>query len=215
MPGVSAIVIAAGESSRLGRPKALLPWGDKPLVQYQVSALAGAGAAEVIVVLGHNADIIAPFVRGAEALKVVINTKYQAGKTGSIKMGLREVSQASQAVLVLAVDQPRTAAFLSRLMKAHLAQTLPVTVPVFRGRRGHPPVFSLTLLPELMAIREETQGLKEITERHRDEIHELPFDTETAVLDINTEEEYKRALRLLHPAVPSRPGKAPRLYGRS
>ena len=72
MPGIVAVLLAAGESFRMGQPKPMLPWGDRPLIRYQVESLAEAGAAPIIVVLGPNPADIAPHVRGSDALQTII-----------------------------------------------------------------------------------------------------------------------------------------------
>ena len=79
MPHVSAILTAAGESTRMGRPKALLPWRGAPLVEYQAASLLAGGASEVVVVLGHEHEAVAQHVEG-ESVRYVVNPTLSAGK---------------------------------------------------------------------------------------------------------------------------------------
>ena len=108
MSGVSAILTAAGESTRMGSPKPLLSWKGTTLVEYQVRCLLDAGCSEVVVVLGHAAEMVEPHVVG-EHVRHVLNPLYRQGKTTSIKAGLGVVSDDADGILLLAVDQPRTA----------------------------------------------------------------------------------------------------------
>ena len=197
MAGVEALLLAAGESTRMGRPKALLPWHGATLVEYQVRALAAAGVSRIVVVLGHNPVEVAPAVRGADGLRMLINPDYAKGKTTSIKAGLREVGRGTLGVLLLAVDQPRPVGLLRRLLQEHLEAGALVTQPVYQARGGHPVLFSPSLLPELLAITEEQQGIREVLERHRAQVQRVQVDSPMVLLDLNTEEQYQQALRML------------------
>jgi molybdenum cofactor cytidylyltransferase len=196
VPGIAAVLIAAGESSRMGRPKPLLPWAGRTLVSHQVAALDAAGAKLIIVVLGHAAHEVAPHVTGPDSLCVVVNPDYLQGKTTSVKRGLREVGPESAGVLLLAVDQPRPSDLIARVIREHLDSGALITQPTYQGRGGHPVIFSTELLPELLAITEEGQGVREVMERHSVETLRAPLDTPLARLDVNTPEEYERGVEL-------------------
>ena len=183
----------------MGSPKPLLPWRGKTLVESQIDALREGGADEIIVVLGHRADEIEPLVsnaaEGAPAskIRVVVNREYRDGRTTSIKAGLNAVSPEATDVVMMAVDQPRSAGIVSRVVRAHLDAGALLTSPRYRGRGGHPLMFSARLLPELMLISEEGQGLREVFERHRSEINQVIFDDPMIRLDLNTPEAYAEA----------------------
>ena len=196
MADIAAVLTAAGESSRMGRPKPLLPWQGDTLVGCQVRALAEAGASEIIVVLGHAALDVVTRVRGGAALRILLNPDYLQGKTTSIKMGVRQVHRDAAGVLLLAVDQPRPPGLIRQVMAAHVETGALITHPTHLGRGGHPVVFHRSLVPELLEITEERQGIREVIERHRDRIHRVPVDLPIARLDLNTWEEYREALAL-------------------
>ena len=195
MPGIAAVLIAAGESSRMGESKPLLPWQGKTLLQHQLDTLSQAGVSETIVVLGHRALDQVTHVRGERAHSV-INLDYAQGKTTSIRLGIRSLGPGAEGVLVLAVDQPRTVDILERLLKEHFDAGGLITVPEHQGHRGHPAIFSTRLIPELLAIEEATHGLRAVMECHREETHRVPFDTPLVRLDVNSPEEYQEAQRL-------------------
>ena len=192
MPFISAVLTAAGLSSRMGSPKPLLPWRGKTLVESQIDTLLQAGASEVIVVLGHRAEDVAPYVTG-KSVRAVINHRYADGRTSSIRAGLDAVSPDANDIIIMAVDQPRTPKIVSRVIAAHLEANAPLTSPRYRGRGGHPLVFSAALLPELSQISEENQGLREVFERRRAQINQVHFDDPAIRLDLNTPEAYREA----------------------
>ena len=176
----------------MGRPKPLLPWRGETLVESQIRALLEGGADEVVVVLGHRADEIAPRVKSAGA-RAVVNPRYRDGRASSIKVGLSAISESAAHIVILGVDQPRTAAIVSRAVESHLTADALITSPRVGGRGGHPLIFSALLLPELRRISECQQGLREVFERHRAEINAVHVDDPMARLDLNTPQAYARA----------------------
>ena len=196
MSGVSAIILSAGESTRMGRLKALLPWRDKTLIAYQVESLQEAGVDQVVVVVGHRWEEVEAPVRGLPGVATAVNPDYLQGKTTSIKAGLRRVSPSAQAILVLAVDQPRPVGILKSLIDVHLERDNLITCPEYDGHRGHPFIFSATLMPELMAITEEGQGLREVVDRYREDTYRMEVDNPIVNADMNSPEDLKEAERL-------------------
>ena len=192
MPHVSAILTAAGESSRMGRPKALLPWRGATLVEHQASSLLEGGASEVIVVLGHEHETIAPYVRG-ERVRYVVNPHYALGKSTSIKAGLFELGPEVTDVMLLAVDQPRQTEIVARVVDSHVSAGALITSPRYRGRGGHPLIFSAALREELAAITEEGQGIRAVFRAHAANVNEVHIDDPVIRLDLNTPEDYRGA----------------------
>ena len=176
----------------MGRPKPLLQWRGSTLVEHQVSVLLEGGASEVVVVLGHRSEDVAPYVERTGAT-FVVNEQYREGRTSSIKAGLEAVSEQTEDIILLGVDQPRTAQIVRRVVETHLAAAALLTSPRLEGRGGHPLMFSARLMPELKLISEENQGLREVFERHRAEITEIHFDDPVVRLDLNTLEAYESA----------------------
>ncbi len=192
MGPVSAILSAAGASTRMGRPKPLLPWRGGTLIEFQVRCLLDAGCDEIVAVLGHKADEVSPYVRGQSA-HVAVNPDYAKGKTTSIKAGLLAIEPGASAILFLAVDQPRTADLIAAVIRSHREQGALITSPRYRGRGGHPLVFDGSLKVELEAITEEGEGISEVYKRHRAQVNELPMEDPMVRLDLNTPEAYAEA----------------------
>ena len=192
MPGVSAVLTAAGESTRMGRPKPLLPWRGTTLIEYQVDALLQAGISQIVVVLGHESAAVARFV-DERSTRRVVNESYRNGRTGSIKTGLAAVDTDADAVLFLGVDQPRTPDLIRQIVEAHTQRNALITSPRYQGRGGHPLVFSISLREELASTSEENQGVREVFRRHHDEVNEVEIDDPMVRLDLNTPDDYEKA----------------------
>lgn len=193
MPGISAILTSAGESTRMGQLKPLLKWRGTTLVEYQLHSLLDAGVSEVVVVLGHRGREVQPYIREPGAI-AVMNPDYRMGKTTSVKAGLRGIDPTADAVLLLAVDQPRTEAIVRTVIDAHTRAGALITSPRYQGHGGHPLVFSASLKGELQRISEDRQGIREVFQAHRDEVNELEIDDPMIRLDLNTRDEYAQAL---------------------
>lgn len=178
----------------MGRPKPLLPWRGTTLVEHQISALFDGGVSEVVVVVGHEADAVAAQVSCARA-RCVVNPDYLHGKTTSIKAGLRAISADADAILLLAVDQPRTASIVSAVVRAHVSGDYLITSPRYEGHGGHPLIFAASLRDDLSRITEEKQGIREVFQAHRDSVQEYLLDDPQIRLDLNTPEAYEDAAR--------------------
>lgn len=190
-----AILLAAGESSRMGQLKALLPWQGRTLLEHQVSCLLEGGAERVVVVLGHRAEELRPLLEGKNGVAWTLNPDYLQGKTTSIKAGLLALDEVGvEDILLLNVDQPRSAGDVARILEEHRSRNYVVTVPEFRGKGGHPIVLSAALLPELRQISEESQGIKAVVRRHPEAVHRIPLDNPEILLDLNTPEQYRAAV---------------------
>jgi molybdenum cofactor cytidylyltransferase len=192
-----ALLLAAGESRRMGQSKALLPWRGTTLLEYQVDALHSGGIQVVIVVLGHRAEGLKATVESKEWVTCVINPDYLQGKTTSIKAGLNALGQeALLALLILNVDQPRSPETIRHLLQQHQHGSFLITIPTYRGKGGHPIILDPSLLEELRLIREETLGIKAVTRRHQETTQRIEMENPEVLLDLNTPEEYRAALKI-------------------
>jgi molybdenum cofactor cytidylyltransferase len=196
---VVALLLAAGESTRMGSPKPLLEWHGTTLIEYQIAELRAAGIDEVVAVLGHRAEDVRPVAERAGA-RVAINSAYREGRAGSIRVGAQAVQPGASAIVILNVDQPRDRSITRALLSAHAEGGALITVPSFEGRRGHPAVLSGSLLDELRTVDEATEGLRAVNSRHEADRRELPLDDPSVLLDLNRPEDYEAARRAEPPA---------------
>lgn len=193
-PRYFAIVLAAGNSRRMGVCKASLPWLDgKTLLSYQVEQFLLAAIAPVVVLGPHNCD------RQKDcppSTKVIINPDPSQGKTSSILTGLQLIPKNVQILVISAVDQPRPTAIYQKLLQFQISNAAIITAPTYKGKLGHPLFFGNQALPYLQNIREESFGLRQIVQDFYPEIQKVEFDTPVVIADINTPAEYQRQLDL-------------------
>ncbi|MCH7606774.1 MAG: nucleotidyltransferase family protein [Chloroflexi bacterium] len=180
----------------MGQPKALLPWQGTSLLEHQVSALRSAGADKVVVVLGHQPEQLIKALEEMEGATWVINPDYLEGKTTSIKAGVGALgAEKPDILLILNVDQPRSADTVRFLLQEHRSGKGLITIPEYRGKGGHPILLDPSLLDELGSIEEESLGIKAVVRRHQDSTRRVSMDNPEVLWDLNTPEEYHSALR--------------------
>jgi molybdenum cofactor cytidylyltransferase len=140
---ISGVVLAAGTSSRLGRPKQLLELEGRPLLQHVVDAAAASGLDEVVVVLGHESERIASALTLPPRTRVVVNRDYEDGQSTSLRAGLSSVDARADAAAILLGDQPRlTPAAIRKAVDAFRASEAPIMRALWRGTPGHPVVLA-------------------------------------------------------------------------
>ena len=189
----AAILLAAGASSRMGQPKPLLDWRGQPLVAAQLAALAAAGCDPVIVVLGAHAHAIRRAL--PPAARSTVNHAWRQGRAGSIRAAARLVPAHIDQIAIASVDQPCSTSAVRCAINALAADPhANIAVPRHAGRNGHPPVFDAALLPELQRVAERSEGLREIRRRWRDATIFVDIDDPTVLLNLNTPDDYRRAL---------------------
>ena len=138
---IAGVVLAAGTSARLGRPKQLLDLEGRPVLQHVVDAVCSAGLDEVVVVLGHAAEDIRAGLSLPAGARTVVNPDYELGQSTSLHAGLDALSNDVEAAVIILGDQPRlTTDVVRRVVAEWRARGAPVLRPLFRGSPGHPVV---------------------------------------------------------------------------
>lgn len=190
---VSAILLAAGESKRMGKPKLLLPLGDGTVLGNTVDNLLSSSVDEVIVVLGANARETKRVIAG-KAVKIIINPDYRQGMSTSLISGLRQVSHQAQRILVALSDQPLIdSKTYNKLIQKSLDSDSGIVVPTHKSRRGNPIIFNIRYKEELLQLKDDVGG-RELLSRHPDDILEVAVDCEGIYINLNTMDDYKSAL---------------------
>jgi len=213
MVQVSAILLGAGESRRMGVDKLSLPWGRKTVLEHCLKTLLRSKVKEVIVVLNdrmkrlvdHGKDqkvhrerrIFNPSSKvgfgDAERVKVVNNPYYKRGMSSSIRRGLKMVGSRSLGILIALGDQPfiktRT---VNALISAFLQKRGTIIVPAFQGKQGHPVIFHRRYFSQLSKLTGDTGG-KSIIEKYPEEVRLVRVKSEAVTKDMDTWEDYERA----------------------
>ena len=193
---LTGVVLAAGVSARMGRPKQQLPVGDRCLLQRVVDAALASRLDEVVVVLGHRAEE----VRAAIALpaggraRAVVNPDFARGQSTSLRRGLRAADARSQALAVLLGDQPFVGAgLIDRVAEAFLSAGVPLARPVYPdagGAPGHPVFLARRVWPQIDDLSGD-QGARELLAARPDWLLELPVAGDPP-LDVDTWQDYQR-----------------------
>ena len=188
------ILLAAGASTRMGRPKQLLPVAGRPLLRHVVEAALTAPVAPVIVVLGANAAEIAPCLDGLP-VQVAINPGWAEGMGSSLRIGMQALNShlpPVDGVIVVLADQPDfSAGHMVRLMETHRATGRPIVVSECGGVRGPPVLFTAKYFPALLALQGDT-GARSLLQAHAHEVATVPVATAD---DLDTPANYAAYLR--------------------
>lgn len=196
---VAAVILAAGASTRMGQPKALIPWGGSTLLKWELDELMRSSVDDIVVVTGRYADDVRRSL-GDGARYCVFNQRWPQGRATSLAKGAEALvaggRPAPDVIVIQNVDQPTRAGIIDTLV-AELRDTgAEVVQPSYQGKAGHPVVLAGALLPELMAVTEETMGLRAVLGRHRPRL--LPMDSEPVVrIDLDTPDTLDEARRML------------------
>ncbi|HUY14455.1 MAG TPA: nucleotidyltransferase family protein [Terriglobia bacterium] len=189
---VAALILAAGESSRMGQDKALLDYRGKTFLEAIIGNLREAGIAEIVVVLGHHTELIQSTV-DLDAVRVVLNPDYKRGQTSSLQVGLAAWSVAGpRAILLCLVDHPAVSPDVMRRILDHYCQSpAPVIIPVFRGKRGHPVLIGRELFAELIALPAQ-EGANSVIRKYQSATQLLEVEDATILTDVDDPGAYRK-----------------------
>jgi molybdenum cofactor cytidylyltransferase len=185
METVSAILLAAGEAKRMGRLKQLMPLGSSTMVEQTIDNLLASRVGEVIVVLGYKAEEVKKRIAG-RPVKIVVNPEYSQGMGTSIAAGLKLVDSQARAVMLALADQPFVdSPTIDKLIEEFQTHDKGIAIPTYRGRRGHPIIFSIEYKAPLSGLTSDIGG-REIISEHPDDVLEVAVDCEGIIIDIDT-----------------------------
>ncbi|MFC1782465.1 NTP transferase domain-containing protein [Planctomycetota bacterium] len=190
---ICAVILAAGESRRMGAQKLLLPFGGVTVIEHIVDQLLNSAVNKVIVVTGYEGDRIADQI-SKQAVSVVLNPDYQKGMLSSVRCGLGALPAECEKVLVALGDQPAlTTKLVNEMISSLVATDKGIIVPVYNGKRGHPILFSVRYCQEIMTHYDEV-GLRGLMQAHPEDVFELEVSTSTVLLDMDCPDDYRREL---------------------
>ncbi|HEX7177433.1 MAG TPA: nucleotidyltransferase family protein [Pyrinomonadaceae bacterium] len=189
-PSLSAILLAAGRSRRMGAFKPLLPFGEVTVVERCVSVLREGGANDVVVVVGHRAEEVRAGLAHLPFVRFAFNEDAESEMGVSVARGVESLSEQTEAVLVALVDQPAVpAAVVREIVGAREESKARLVVPTWEGRGGHPVLIDLRFRDELLSL-DPAVGLRALFDAHRAEVLRLGVGSPYVVRDMDTWEEY-------------------------
>lgn len=192
----AAIILAAGQSKRMGQPKMLLPWGDSTVLGQVVKTFAEAGLRQIIVVTGAQREPVSALVSQLATqypVRSIHNPNYESGEMlSSMQCGLTNLGPEIDAALIGLGDQPQlTAVSVRGILAMHATSGGPIIVPSFQRRRGHPWLVERQLWAEICAMR--TPGTaRDFLNHHAECIRYFEADSPSVNQDLDTPEEYAR-----------------------
>jgi len=190
---VWALVLGAGESKRMGKPKLLLPFGDKTIIEHIVDNIEQSKADKILVVLGsHREEILSKI--GNRAVETVTNRRYREGMLSSIQAGFAALPQETSAALVCLGDQPFIFfSVFDDLIEAYEQTRKGIVLPVYKKRRGHPILIDMKHKQEILALSPDI-GLRALVQNHPQDVQEVEVDTPQILKDIDYPEDYQSQL---------------------
>ena len=189
----SAIILAAGGSTRFGQPKQLLDWGGVPLLAHVADVALAAGLAPVVVVLGCQAEAArAALGRSVKPVQVVMNWRWEEGLSTSVQVGLAALPPGTEAAIFLQCDQPLITPDLLRALVARFEETgAPIVHPTHAGQRSTPVLFASRLFPELAKVSGDEGGRRLIT-RYTKDVATVEVTDPDTLSDVDTPADYER-----------------------
>ncbi len=189
-PVIAAVVLAAGESSRMGADKPLLMYRGRTFLENIISALRKAGIGRVVVVLGHHAELIEQSI-DLSSVEVVINQDYRQGQTSSLQAGLRVLARkVPNGVVLCLVDHPAISADTVQKLIQHFKSTgKPVVIPQVNGKHGHPVLVGREVFDQIAALGPE-QGADTVIHQYRPQTEFVEVTDPGILIDVDDPESY-------------------------
>ena len=207
-PYLSAIVLAAGLSSRMVKLKALLPLGATTAIEHCIQLFHDCGIEDVVVVTGHRAGEIEDIARASKA-RPVYNPDFGSGMYTSIQAGASQLGSMCSGFFLLPVDIPLVRRDTIKLLAEFFATSLPlITYPLYAGKRGHPPLISIELVSGIIDQHHPEGGLRSllatIEAQHPTQVQNVTVTDANILFDMDTPDDYASGLqRLAHNNYPT------------
>jgi CTP:molybdopterin cytidylyltransferase MocA len=184
----SAILLAAGQSRRMGAFKPLLPFGNKTVIECCIDYLQRGGVETIVVVLGHRANEVREALRNLPVI-FATNPDPTSEMGASIAAGVRELPSSAQAALIALSDHPAVPANVVSTLLQTWENGARLVIPTWQNRGGHPVLVDLTFKQELLYLS-SAGGLKALFEAHSEEVRRVPVDSPFIARDMDTWDDY-------------------------
>lgn len=192
---IYAVILAAGESTRMGSPKALLKIKGKTFLEHIIQTIHDASIVQKIVILGHEPETILQSIDSEKIqsyfqVKFLINENYKKGQLSSIQTAIKSLPESAEAIMVFPVDRPLISSqLINQLVTTFNESRAPVVLPIHNGQRGHPVIFSAKVFNELLRAPNDV-GARAVVWAHHNEVVEVITDENGVLLNIDTQEIY-------------------------
>jgi molybdenum cofactor cytidylyltransferase len=188
-----AMILAAGESKRMGKPKLLLPFGEKTIIETIVATIVSSKVEQTLVILGSDREKTEEKIKNYP-VKIVYNRDFRAGMLSSVQCGFKSLPEETRAVLVVLGDQPKiSTTVINELIDAYKSSGKGIVLPVYKKERGHPVLIDVKYGEEVENLSPEV-GLRGTVYNHPEDILEVDVETSSIFQDIDYESDYKREL---------------------
>jgi molybdenum cofactor cytidylyltransferase len=188
---IAALILAAGESSRMKMVKPLLPMEGQTIIERVIGLFQMIGIADILVVLGYAADQMIP-VLNKHGVSYVINKDYRRGMFSSVRIGVEHLREGCGAFFILPADMPFVRVeTLQKLVCSFQETGKAVYRPYYRGRRGHPPLISAALIPAVLAFN-DPGGLRALLVAYKEHCVDVACDDPGILIDLDTPEDYQK-----------------------
>jgi molybdenum cofactor cytidylyltransferase len=190
---VWALVLGAGESKRMGKPKLLLTFGDKTIIEHILDNISQSKAGKILLVLGsHREEILIKI--GGRPVETVINYRYREGMLSSIQTGFEALPQDASAALVCLGDQPFIPfSVFDALIETYGRTKKGIVLPVYQKKRGHPILIDMKHRQEILDLSPKI-GLRALVHNHPQDVQEVAVETPQILKDIDYPEDYQSQL---------------------
>ncbi len=190
---IAAVILSGGSSSRMGSPKALLPYQGRLFLEHLLEVTKHPKIGVRRVVLGAHAELITRAVK-LPPDEIVINEDWEKGQLSSLQLAMRTLPAGTDGLLMCLIDHPLiSAALVDELIEAFYGSRAPIVLPVFEGRRGHPVLFSAAVYEELEKAAANV-GARAVVWARTKEVLEVGTTEEGCVLNLNDPEGMSRVM---------------------
>ena len=189
---ISAIVLAAGQSTRMGQPKLILPWKETTVIGQVVKTLINSGLDEIIVVTGGAQHQVKSNLQEFP-VRFVSNLRFESTEmTYSLKIGMTTLRKDTEAIMVTLGDQPQIEiSVVEDIIKLYRQTRSYLVIPSYKRRRGHPWLIDYHLFPKITELNED-ETLRDFLDQHQDEIRYLQVNEESVLQDLDTLADYQK-----------------------
>ena len=188
-----AMILAAGESKRMGKSKLLLPYGEKTIIETIVETVVSSNVEKTLVILGSDREKIEEKIKNSP-VEIVYNPDFRSGMLSSVQCGFKALPEETLAVLVVLGDQPKiSTTVINKIIDAYKSSGKGIVLPVYKKERGHPVLIEVKYGEEVENLNPEV-GLRGTVYNHPEDILEVDVETSSIFQDIDYESDYKREL---------------------